>query len=262
MENATVLLRIVDAVPQTAGMGVILTDDGQGRRLRPPLRGGAADVVFQIPDHRNPTATTSAFSDSNGHFWAELWGMGVSCTGAVVAGIGVAGAVAAAPETGGLSLPAAALLWGGATASAAQCGVSFYRFGNVVRGRDDINVSLDRDRSYKRAMYILDGVGLVGAGGAIKEVAATRAALQEAGASWRVAEAGQLSRQQRRVFTAAMEWTGVKRLPNAGISRLVKQKLLDLTGAAIGMVGSGSTDGGVTHDVGIWIVTRPSPDGP
>ncbi|MFG3756769.1 hypothetical protein, partial [Klebsiella pneumoniae] len=69
MDDTTGLLRIVDAVPQTAGMGVVLVADGQGQRLRAPLRGATADVVFQIPDHRNPTATTSAFADTNGHFW-------------------------------------------------------------------------------------------------------------------------------------------------------------------------------------------------
>jgi hypothetical protein len=216
-------------------------------------------VVFQINQGLVPNTTREgASSGTNSQFWSELWATGVSCTGAVVSGVGVAGAVALAPETGGLSLPSAVLLWGGAAASAGQCAVGLYRFSNVVRDRDDLNESMDKNPEYRATMYVLDGVGLVGAGGAVKEIAETEAALKEAGATLDSAKLGRLSRQQRLTFTRGLEIEGTKRLANQTISKFVKQKLLDLTGAALGMTGSATVDGGVVHDVAIWVVRNPS----
>lgn len=259
------LLHVVDSVPETRGMGVVLIANNRGRNLR-QSDAASSSIVFQLRDAGKPGSSTPSYSSSrdplsNPHFWAELWGMGVSCGGAVISGVGAVGTTALAPETGGLSLPAAALLWGGATASAAQCGVSFYRFGNVLGGRDQLNDALDQDTKYRTAMYILDGVGLVGAGGAIKEIAATRDALQEAGVAWQAAEAGDVSRAQRRVLTEALELQGAKRASGALISRFVKLKLLDLTGAVLGVGGSATTDGGSLHDVVIWVVSKPTSSG-
>jgi hypothetical protein len=238
------------------GMGVVVMAGGTQQILRRPVGTATEYVVFQLSPGLVPRPSGPAGSD-NARFWSELWGAGISCGGAVVSGVGVVGAVGLAPETGGLSMPAAALLWGGATASAAQCGVSIYRLANVSRGRDDINQAMDDSQAFRSTMYVLDGVGLIGAGGAVKELAATKEALSAAGASWDMAEAGQLARGQRLAFTNAIEVTGVKRLSNRVISRVVKQRLLDLTAAALGTLGSATVSGGVAHDVAIWIVARP-----
>jgi hypothetical protein len=257
--SPAVWLNVVDSNPATSKMGIVVFNDGQGQVLRRATAATSSNVVFQIQSGDvGSTSTRLASGESNGRFWAELWGMGVSCGGAVVSGVGVVGAVALGPETGGLSLPAAVLLWGGAAASAAQCGVSTYRLGNVVTGREKTNDELDQDARYKTVMYVLDGIGLVGAGGAIKEVAATNAVLKEAGITWEAAKAGNLSRPARRILTEGLELQGAKRVPAAQISRVVKKKLLDLTGAAVGMTGSATTDGSVVHDIGIWVVTKPA----
>jgi hypothetical protein len=259
MADYVKLCQVVDGVPQTVGMGVVVVSDAGQQILRQPTGAAGAYVVFQFRAGLIPGPATNQTSEvHNSRFWSELWGAGISCGGAVVSGVGVVGAVALAPETGGMSLPTAILLWGGATASAAQCGVSFYRVTNVARGQDGINQAMDDSPTYKATMYVLDGVGLIGAGGAVKEIAATNDALKAAGASWDMAEAGALTRQQRLAFTGAMEVDGVKRLSNVAISRVAKQRLLDLTGAAFGMVGSASVDGGIAHDVAIWVVTRPT----
>jgi len=258
LANYSNLCVVVDAVPQTAGMGIVIFDGTTRQTLRRPTAGSTSYVVFQIGGGliSRPAAGPQQ-SQSNVRFWRELWGMGISCTGAVVSGVGVVGAVGLAPETGGMSLSAVVLLWGGATASAAQCGVGVYRMANVARGRDDINDAMDQSTAYKSTMYVLDGVGLVGAGGAFKEIAETNVALREAGASWDVAKAAQLSRQQRATFTGAIGVDTVKRLANPMISRVVKQRLLDLAGAALGMVGSSTADGGIINDIAVWIVTQP-----
>ena len=259
MADYAKLGQVVDGVPQTMGMGVVVVSDGGQQILRRPMGTAGAYVVFQFHAGLIPRPANSRTGMvHNSQFWSELWGAGISCGGAVVSGVGVVGAGALAPETGGMSLPAAVLLWGGATASAAQCGVSLYRVANVARGQDGINQTMDDSPSYKATMYVLDGVGLIGAGGAVKEIAATNDALKTAGASWDMAEAGKLTRPQRLAFTGAMEVDGVKRLSNVAISRVAKQRLLDLTGAAFGMVSSATVDGGVAHDVAIWVVARPA----
>lgn len=246
------LCQVVDGVPETKGMGVVVAGEGAPRVLRKPTGSTEAYVAFQFRD-RSAEGHTPLMQNSK--FWSELWGVGVNCGGAVVSGIGVVGAVGLAPETGGMSLPAAALMASGAGAAVAQCGVSLYRTTAVIRGREDALDRLDEKPAYKYSMWVLDGVGLLGAGSAVKEMMATGGALKSAGASWSTTQS--LSRQQRLAFTSAIEIEGMKRLPSGTISRIVKQRLLDLTVAAFGMAGSATIDGGITYDVAIWLVTQP-----
>jgi len=254
MIDTVKLIQGVDRVPETAGMGIYVIEDGSARIVRPPKPGATSYVVFSVATGAGRTQSSQG---KNAHMLTELWSAGVSCGGAVISGIGVVGAAALAPETGGLSLAGEVLLWSGMTASASQCLVSAYRVGNAATGRESVNQSLDESMTYKTSMYVLDGVGLIGAGGAIKEFAVTEDVLKEAGISWEAAKTGGLSRQSRLAITQGLEIQTAKRLPTAVINRIVKQRLLDVTGAALGIAGSGSTDGGVVHDVGIWIVTKP-----
>jgi len=254
MADYSRLILIVDSVPETMGMGVVVVDSGRQQVLRRPMGNAGGYVVFQFQS--GPAGNRAPAAHSSG-FWSELWGAGVSTAGAAVSGIGVVAATAAEPETAGLSTPAVVLLWGGLTASVAQCGVSYYRLANVVTGHEDVNQAMDQSAGWRATMYVLDGVGLIGAGGALKEVAATSKALKAAGVSEEVATAGRLTRQQRLAFTAATEGATVKRLSNRVISAYAKRQLLDRTAAAIGMLSSSAVGGGIVHDVVILVVTSP-----
>jgi hypothetical protein len=113
---------------------------------------------------------------------------------------------------------------------------------------------MDKDRTYYWTMLGLDVVGLVGAGGALKEAGATSRALDEAGVGWRRG-LGTLNRNERLRLTRSLELQGTRRVPAAQINRLLKQKLLDTLGAAGGIFGSASS--GAIKELVVWIITPP-----
>lgn len=183
--------------------------------------------------------------------WVSL---GFNCGGAVLSWIGVAGSTALAPVTGGLSFGATALLYGGAVATSGQCLVSSYRVYNVEKGRDDRNAALDSSKIYTYTMGVADVVGIVGAGGALKEIKETNAVLAESGVGWDLATSGKLSRPIRRRLTMALELQGAKRVSGAVIDRVLRQRLLDATAGVIGLVASGTT--GLLKDVVVWLTSE------
>ncbi len=267
------LLQVVDRVAETRGLGVVLVDFGRMQRLRRPPP-GTATVVFerrpkpivvppllarpgtrsrgraQAPQRQRTTETSPAVE------WINL---GLNCGGATLAWIGVAGLASLAPATGGLSGWGAAMLYGGAAASTGQCVVSVARIANVQRGRGDVNKRWDGNRWYVRTMLAADVVGLVGAGGALKELKATNAVLRRAGYSFgRAADDGWISRPMRRALTSALELEGGKRVSGTVINRVVRQRLMDGVGGVIGLFASSYS--GALNEVGsgfwdlvVWI---------
>lgn len=262
------LVRAVDGVPQTHGLGVVLIDFGRLSHLRRPSPGDAS-VVFErrvrpvrtppllaksvvTPRRAQPrNARTSPATE-----WINL---GFNCGGAVLALVGIAGLGALAPVTGGLSLPGAALLYAGAAASGGQCVVSVVRIANLHRGRADINDGWDAWPLYVNTMRVADGVSLIGAGGALKELRTTNAVLQEAGFSLkRGVRSEAISRPMRKRLTTMMELKGSNRVAGAEINRVVRQRLLDGVGGAVGLFASGFSgllnDGGSGFwDIVVWI---------
>ncbi|RMB53947.1 hypothetical protein C8J44_1559 [Sphingomonas sp. PP-CE-3A-406] len=267
------LLQVVDRVPETRGLGVVLIDFGRMQRLRAPSP-GTATVVFerrmkpvvvppmlakpgtaaprqaQAPQRQRTTETSPATE------WINL---GLNCGGAALAWIGVAGLTSLAPATGGLSGWGAAILYGGAAASTGQCVVSVARVANVQRGRTDVNQNWDANRWYVRTMLAADVVGLVGAGGALKELKATNAVLREGGFSFIRSTRGEtISRPMRRALTTALELQGGRRVPGVVINHVVRQRLMDGVGGVIGLFASsysgalGETGSGF-WDVVVWI---------
>lgn len=267
------LIRVVDQIPETRGLGVVLIDFGRMKRLRVPPS-GSATVVFErrlkpmvapaMISHSETAAPTQARAPqpkrTAGTSPATEWiNLGLNCGGAALAWIGVAGLSSLAPVTGGLSGFGAALLYGGAAASTGQCVVSVARVVNVQRGREDVNRSWDANRWYVRTMLAADVVGLVGAGGALKEVKATNAVLREAGYSFSRARQGStISRPMRRALTTALDLQGSSRVSGVVINRVVRQKLMDGVGGVIGMFASGYSGalgevGSGFWDLVVWI---------
>jgi hypothetical protein len=267
------LLQVIDRVPETRGMGAVLIDFGRMQRLRKPPP-GSATVVFerrmkpvvvppmlartgaagprqaQAPQRQRTTNTSPATE------WINL---GLNCGGAALAWIGVAGLASLAPATGGLSGWGAAMLYGGAAASTGQCVVSVARVANVQRGRADVNESWDANRWYVRTMLAADVVGLVGAGGALKELKATNAVLRQGGFSLTRSTRGEaISRPMRRALTTALELQGGSRVPGVVINRVVRQRLMDGVGGVIGLFASSYSGalgeaGSGFWDVVVWI---------
>ena len=151
----------------------------------------------------------------------------------------MAGLTALAPATGGLSGFGAAMVYGGAAAATGQCVVSVARVVNVERGRADVNRSWDANRWYVRTMLAADVVGLVGAGGALKELKATNAVLRQAGYSFSRASQGEtISRPMRKALTSALDLQGARRVPGIVINKVVRQRLMDGVAGVIGLFAS------------------------
>ena len=145
----------------------------------------------------------------------------------------------------------AAFLYGGAVAASSQCLVSSYRTANVYRGRTDINEAMDKSVAYRSYSAVADGIALVGAGGAIKELKIAHAAIEESGVGWRAATQVGMSRPIRRRLTMALELQGAKRVQGHLINRLVRQRLLDGFAAALGLVSSATS--GLIKEAVVWI---------
>jgi hypothetical protein len=248
---------IVDSTPELQGAGIMVVVGGKKRIVRYPLTQDLI-VVFEFRERSAASGPVRpAKPRDNGSSPTGEWvAFGLNCGGAFLAWIGVAGTAAIAPETGGASLAGTALLWGGAVAASGQCVASVYRVTNIARGREDINKSLDENPVYAWSMRGADVVALVGAGGAIKEIWATNKALQEARVGWGKVVEGELKPYQRWRLTKKMELQGgTKRDPLAAarISAVAKQRILDLTGAAVGLVASAQS--GVIYDVVVWAIS-------
>lgn len=292
----TRLIGVVDRVPATRGCGVIYRKGNQMIRLRPQGGSGATVVfelherdVRSFYVHKDPARPTPVIAGwgeqaspqpgwsvraprvappparplakvpvrSGGTSVLKEWAsLGLNCGGAAIAWVGVAGAGAAAPVTGGLSGFAAVALYAGAAAASGQCAVSVFRVGNEHFGRHDINQKLDKSQYYRWSMLAADGIGMYGAYGAYKAAKATNTALRASSLGWtEAAGLNQSARQginyfRRRELTVAMGLQATV-VGTRVINRVVRQQLLDGAGAVIGMYSS--YDGGVARELIVWI---------
>lgn len=269
-------MRVVDNVPETRGLGVVLIDFGRVYHLRRPDP-GEATVVFERrlrpievplmlrrpeprPVARRPSPRPAAKPRGSQSSPASEWmNLGFNCGGAVLAWVGVAGLSALAPVTGGLSGFGAAILYAGAAASTGQCVVSVVRTVNIHSGRGDINDRWSNNSTYATTMLAADGISLIGAGGALKQLRATNAALKSAGFSiGRAARNDNLSRPMRKQLTTMLDLRGARRVPGVEINRVVRQRLLDGTAGVIGLIASGysgilNASGSGFWDIVVWI---------
>jgi hypothetical protein len=120
-------------------------------------------------------------------------------------------------------------------------------------GKGEINEKMDKSPTYVWTMRGLDIVGILGVGGAFKDIMETRDALDASGVGWRRAMSGPISRPQRRVITKELGLLANKRVAAPLIGAVVKQRLLAAVAAAIGMGSSAAI--GATHDLIIWVST-------
>ena len=253
------VIEVIDRIPDTEGMGVVVIDGLTVKRLRSSNRGGSDVVIELTTGPVGPTLASATDRHPDSSAPTERLSLGFNCGGAVLAWIGVVGTSSLAPVTGGLSAVGTAFLWGGALGATGQCVASTYRVANVYRGRENINRSLDNSIGYKWSMRGTDVVGLVGAGGALREIFKTGDIIAKEGLSFSRASTGAISRPMRQRLTAGFELQGAKRVPAATINQLVKQRMLDAFAGVVGLTGSVAS--GVIHEIIVW-VTSPDPSKP
>lgn len=266
------MIGVVDGIPELRGSGVVLIDFGRLQRLR-RAEHDVATVVFErrrrpaavpflvatAPAPRASRPAPLAQRNANTSPATEWMNLGLNCGGAVLAWIGVVGMSSLAPVTGGVSGLGAALLYGGAAAATGQCVVSVARTANVQRGRPDINQAWDASPAYQYTMLAADGIGLIGAGGALKELKLTHAVLRDAGFSFTRARRGEtVSRPMRRRLTTMLDLQGGRRASATVINQVLKRRLLDGAGGVLGLFASGYSGilneaGGGAWDLLVWI---------
>lgn len=224
-------------------------------RARPPgwsLR--KPEITYAPPAALVPRPGASIPKRTSGTSVSEEWRtLGFNCGGATLAWVGVVGAGAAAPVTGGASLGASIWLYTGAAAASVQCAASVYRVWNIKRSKTHLNDQLDHWPAYKWTMRGLDVVGLAGAAGAIKEARAADRAIRVAGSRWSEAIQRTASAGQRRQIAGAMGLQAGT-IGSKVLSRISRQKLLDGAGGVLGIVSS--VDGGVVRELIVWVTTE------
>ncbi|HTH97988.1 MAG TPA: hypothetical protein VL574_11265 [Stellaceae bacterium] len=250
----TALIRAVDQIPETTGLGIVLIANGVARTIRPTPQGGETAIFEYRPsvlaprsDHAPMLVRRTGASDP----WTEWSNFGLNCGGAALSWIGVIGAAAAAPATGGVSVAVSAAVWAGALASSASCGVSAYRIHDMVYNHSKNNKEMDQSNSYIYSMAGLDFVSIYGAKGAFKEIVETRNVLKRAGVSTQSVWEGKLYRPQRKALTQKFNLVGNKRVPAVLISRVVKVRLLNAIIEAVGLTASSYS--GTINDLVVWI---------
>lgn len=175
-------MRYVDSNSSLKGMGIGYSGEGQSRILKQPdqtipkgLRTwiiileeglplpGVVQAQFspQIEMQRlgNMSQTRSRWDS----FLTEAPTFAISCGSAAITGTVAGVSAAATPMTGGASAAITVLVWSGAAASAAQCGLSIGRIANNLIWNDGRNEEFfDSEVWYKRTTDTLDGIALLG----------------------------------------------------------------------------------------------------
>lgn len=244
------VVRAIDSIRETQGLGIAFIDDGQLCRLR-PQGASEATVVIQVRRGRDGGPPPKEASTSPQSEWL---GAGLNCGGAALAWIGTISAIGAIPVTGGLSGGAAVMLYGGAALSTAQCGVSVFRLRNLYSGHTNINEKLDASRTYRFSMLAADMISLQAGFKAASGAAAVSKEFSRYGEHLLSATHKTFNSAARKGLTANLGLQGAKRLPSTQINAHARRQLIELIGAAIGLVSS--SESGVIHEIGIWVAAE------
>lgn len=267
------VLTVLDSDPQTRGIGVVVYSEKKSEWIRKPaphppnagkyllleLRDSAwnfnrlsyingimpqleanskfinhKSYVSNIPSPK-PKFNTDNPRDNSSDPLKEWAGAGINCSAAGLAWLGVVAFSAAAPVTGGASMIPTLAIWGGAMAATAQCVNSSYRVANIMSGRKEKNNNLDKNISYIRIIYIIDGVSLLGAAGAVRYFYRTFPSVVEAGAdSFRLSQILSKHQQRHLAFNLGLRMAAKEEVSRAAINAVLQKRLLDTLGGGGG----------------------------
>ncbi len=261
----------VDKVPDMKPLGLIVAFDDELEILRRPMPRCDLALVIELKESEvhKPPATKSFWQKPS--FWNQLKDVGFNCGGAALAYAGAVGFGAAAPVTGGTSAIGSLALYAGATAAAAQCGVSVGKYYNEWKSgwEGTANDVLDEKKApegqpfqmFVVTMKGMDWIGLIGAGMALKDLHVAHRATLEFGlyGGNRAKAIANLDPVRRRALLDRLGvekklWEGADKINDSMqlgriADTMLQKRLLDGFAAAIGAVGPFVTGNGLLLDI-------------
>lgn len=273
------LINSIDKIPALRFCGIAYVGQGNSYVIRPsqmPDGLGTWIVISEVKEQYARKPEKEIVRESNFSWGWELFGLGTSCGAAILTGVAAAGGVAATPLTGGTSLALTTLAWAGATATAAQCGISIGRF---VNEWDDPrnNQILDENAYYQYGSTALDTVSIVGGASSVKGAvkfghnlskATGKPIVETLRGSDKIARGARkrLPRIMAESKNPGLSSKQFKRMVRDGkapkvfrtheITREVNTRLLESVSAVLSGMGSSASDTGIINKVAVFIVNE------
>ena len=187
------LVQSIHEVSQLQGCMIGLYDENQSLVLHSGDRNASAFgkcvVIVEIIENpnlilpfENQSIEIPPSHASEGKLKAELAQAGMSCGFLLLSGLGIAGAAATAPVTGGASILLGVAAWGGFATQSFQCGTGLYRSWMTATGKLQELESIEKDPVYSSILEWVDradiGFGLLSIGANARNVIRVRQMLK------------------------------------------------------------------------------------
>lgn len=270
--EASRMVAAIGRIRQLRGVGIGFVGRGMSQVLRQPATPSGFQTWIILRERELPTPSSgppAPLTQAESQIGSELLNMGLSCGAMVAAGAASATGVAAAPVTGGASLAITVLVWAGAVATAAQCGIAT---GRVINELLDprANDILDSEPWVQRSSQILDAISLAGGVASLGQAAQAAIRLgRTSGRPLRQILQGMNRAERRRLAQDIARYTNQAttrrqfirmarqgRIPSIftrqQVGRAVQEQLLSAISSALGITGSASS--GVVREVVVHVV--------
>jgi len=184
------ILKSVDSVKRTKGLGVLVDIDGKAEIIRHDKFG------FQQSEYLVVVIQSSDANLNMNDVYKEAGLMAINCSAAIIAGLVTFGSAGFSPFSGGTSLIVTGASYAATLATGASCFNSVLRTYNSVRA-PEVNMHLDKMPAYNVAMTVFDGVSIVGVGASAVTTIKIMGMLKRAGVTVKGAMQRNIIRQAR-----------------------------------------------------------------
>lgn len=266
------LIMAIDRIPAFRTVGIAFVGRGMCKVVRQASMPAGLQtwIVLREEEVRGTTPTPPPSQPNQSNLRSELLNMGLSCGAAVLAGVVAAGGAGAAPLTGGASLAITVVVWAGALATAAQCGIATGRVINEIFDPGINEEYLDSEEWYRNASAAIDAISV--AGGVASLGQAAQAALRLSRTSgrplWQILQ-GMTRAERKRLAQDLARYTGQAqtrrqfirlarqgRIPRIFRQHQVNQAIVNelLNSISANLTFAGSAVSGVIRQVTVYFV--------
>jgi hypothetical protein len=166
------LIAAIDRNPAFRTTGVAFIGRGMSQIVRQSsMPAGLQTWIVLKEEEVQQPASAPPPQPTSSSLLRELLNMGLSCGATFFAGVATLGAAKAAPLTAGTSLGVSVVIWSGALATAAQCGIAMGRVINEIFEPGSNESYLDSEEWYQYASTTLDAISVAGGVASLGEAA-------------------------------------------------------------------------------------------